>query len=86
MSNDRLEHLIGELHKELEDHPLSGDERDLLRSALGNILDHLGADDMPMVPSAVDTIHEMERQWAEQHPALATGLRRLIDILNQSGI
>jgi len=85
MSSERLQHLVSELHKELEDHPLGGDDRDLLRQALGDILDHLGAEDEPLVPSALDTLHEMQARFAEEHPALATGLSRLVDQLNRSG-
>jgi len=86
MTSEQLKHTLEELHTQLDAAELDQGDVDLLRSALRDIVERLGEEGEPMMPSANDVIDEYSSRFAEEHPALATGLRRLIDILNQSGI
>lgn len=86
MTNDQLKHTLDELHAQLDEAELDASDVDMLRGALKDIVERLDEEGEPMMPSAGDVIDEFSTRFAEEHPALSTGLRRLIDILNQSGI
>lgn len=96
MTSDHLKHVIDDLHQALDGHALDDEDRDVLRRALHDIGDALATDapatgdtgdaGAPMTPSAIDGLDEMAYRFREEHPTLATGIQRLIDLLNQSGI
>jgi hypothetical protein len=98
MTSDQLKHTLDELHKLLDDERLDAQDVAMLRGALRDINGRLGipcdpADEADegeegeaMVPSATDVVDDFSARFAGEHPVLATGLRRLIDLLNQSGI
>lgn len=87
MSNEQLKATLEELHHLLED-DADLDQADIqhLRGALRDIVERLDEEGEPMVPSATDVIDDFSVRFAEQHPTMAAGLRRLVDLLNQSGI
>ncbi|MDA3960050.1 MAG: DUF4404 family protein [Planctomycetota bacterium] len=97
MTSQRLRQIVDELHTELEQHSLDEEGRSMLRDTLKDLVVHLDARDAsaaaepsaegePMVPNAIDGLDEAYARFRDEHPALATGVQRLIDLLNQSGI
>ena len=86
MSNEQLNRTLDQLHRQLEEADLDEADVQHLRTALRDIVERLGEEGEPVMPSATDVIDEFSVRFAEEHPAMATGLRRLIDLLNQSGL
>lgn len=86
MSNEHLRHTLDELHHDLEASDLDAEDMGLLRDALHDIIGRLDQAGEPLMPSATDVIDDYSVRFAEQHPTLAAGLRRLIQLLNQSGL
>ncbi len=86
MTSEQLKHTLDELHSLLEDDRLDAEDAELLRGALRDIIGRLGDEGEPMAPSATDVVEDFSARFAGEHPVLSTGLRRLIDLLNQSGI
>lgn len=86
MSDQRLHELLGQLHDELEHRSLGDDDRQALRTAMQDIQERLENEHDHPWDDLTDHLHEAATRFTSEHPTLASGLRRLIDILNKSGI
>ena len=86
----RLRELLEELHSQLEEDELVGDEpRDLLHTVMGDIQERLdqGADEAQDWPSSLgDRLRESLEHFGEAHPTVTSTVGRVIDALSSMGI
>ena len=82
MSDERLRKVIDELHQLLEQHEqLDDTDRDALRGALRDISGSLGESE-----DEEGGLDDVILRFRTEHPALAAGIQRLMDTLNNTGI
>jgi len=88
MAKERLHETLDELHRELErgDAPIDEDTREHLRATMDDIRRRLAGEDPAQEESVGDRLQESFWRFQSEHPVTAAGIKRLIDLLNQTGI
>ncbi|MHC5068366.1 MAG: DUF4404 family protein [Planctomycetota bacterium] len=87
MSDPQLQQHIQSLGERLAElDQLDPDDRQALRACVERIVVGLEADEPGATEILAEQLGEACVRFREQHPALASGLRRLADILNQTGL
>lgn len=85
-SDQDLRALIAQLHARLSSGSLDAEGRNLVTSALHDIEQALARSDASAAPTAVPRLEALAVKFQADHPAVADGLRRLVDLLSAAGI